>query len=231
MQVGYGSDASASVSVAGTEDLWFTGGASLVEGRLDIQYTIDKLDRFLLSHDDPEKFMRLIAERAVTRFLAGLHVDDVLTTQRQAMVREVSAALQSGLDDYDVGIQVQDVSIVELAPPSSGGVSDSFRQVQTARSEREREIERERSSAAEVRFNSQAEAETLRSQSQAERFARVERARAEAERFRALAKEWATAPDVTRTRLYRDVVPGVVQRARLYVVPNEPRSGVTVEDR
>ena len=231
MQVGYGSGISPGMNVFGPQDLWFTGGASIVEGRLDIQYSIDKLDRFLLSHDNPEAYMRLIAERAVTRFLAGLHVDQVLTTQRQALVRDVSNALQSGLDEYDMGIQVQDASIVHLAPPSSGGVSDSFRRVQTARSERERQIENARSGAAQVRFDAQAEAETIRSRSQAERFARVERARADAERFRALAREWAAAPDVTRTRLYRDVVPDVLQRAKLYVIPGDPGGSVTMEDR
>ncbi len=231
MRVGYGSRDSSSANMFGSQNLWFTGGASVVEGRLDIQYSIHKLDRYLLSHDNPEALMRLIAERAVTRFLAGLHVDDVLTTQRQALVRDVSSALQSGLDDFEVGIQVQDVSIVHLAPPSLGGVSDSFRQVQTARSERDREIENARSGAAQVRFDAQAEAETIRSQSQADRFARVERARADAERFRALAREWANAPDVTRTRLYRDVVPDALQRATMYVIPGDPGGGVTVEDR
>ena len=230
MQVGYSSSGSSVTSLFGPQDLWFTGGASIVEGRLDIQFSIDKLDRFLLSHDDPKTLMRLIAERAVTRFLAGLHVDDVLTTQRQALVQNVSFALQSGLDEYDIGIQVQDVSIVHLAPPSSGGVSNSFRQVQTARSERERQIENARSRAARVRFDAQAEAESIRSQSQAERFARVERARADAVRFLALAREWAAAPEVTRTRLYRDVVPEVLQRAKLYVIPSDA-GGVTVEDR
>ncbi len=231
MQVGYDSSISSTSGMPGLQGLWFTGGTSIVEGRLDIQYSIDKLDRFLLSHDSPETLMRLIAERAVTRFLAGLHVDDVLTTQRQDLVQTVSSVLQSGLDDFDVGIQVQDVSIVHLAPPSSGGVSNAFRQVQTARSEREREIENARSGAAQVRFDAQAEAETIRSQSRGDRFARVERARADAERFRALAVEWAKAPDVTRTRLYRDVVPDALQRATMYVIPADPGGGVTVEDR
>ena len=229
MQVGYGGSITERANATRPQDIWFTGGASIVEGRLDIQYSIDKLDRFLLSHDNPETYMRLIAERAVTRFLAGLHVDDVLTTQRQALVQDVSAALQEGLDEYDVGIQVQDVSIVRLAPPSSGGVSNSFRQVQTARSERERQIENARSGAAQVRFDAQAEAETIKSRSQAERFTRVERARAEAERFLALAKEQALAPEVTRTRLYRDIVPDALRRSTLYVIPNQP-GGITVEE-
>ena len=227
MQIGYGV-MPADASEARSQGLWFTGGASIVEGRLDIQYSIDKLDRFLLSHDDPEAYMRLLAERAATRFLAGLHVDDILTTQRQGMVREVSNALQAGLDEFDVGVQVQDVSIVHLAPPLSGGVSNSFRQVQSARSERDREIENARSGAAQVRFAAQAEAETIRSRSQADRFARVAQARAEAERFRALAAQRALAPDITRTRLYRDIVPEVLRRAELYVIPS---GNVTVEER
>ena len=230
MQVGYGRSSAASGLEPGTLDLWFTGGASIVEGRFDIQYSIDKLDRFLLSHDNPEAFMRLVAERSVTRFLAGLHVDNVLTTQRQALVQQVTATLQSGLDEFEVGIQVQDVSIVQLAPPTSGGVSNSFRQVQTARSERERQIENARSGAAQVTFDAQAEAETIRNQAQAERFARVENSRAEAERFRALAREWAVSPEITRTRLYRDTVPEVLQRARMYVIPGRSGGRLTVED-
>ena len=71
----------------------------------------------------------------------------------------------------------------------------------------------------------------MKSQSQAERFARVERARAEAERFRALAAEWAAAPEITRTRLYRDIVPEALQRATMYVIPAENGSNVTVEER
>ena len=231
MEVGYRSTAATSAGMAQPQDLWFTGGTSVVEARLDIQYSINQLDRFLLSHENPESYMRLISERAVTRFLAGLHVDDILTTERQSLVRNVAAeALQAGLDRHEMGIQVQDVSIVHLAPPTSGGVSNSFRQVQTARSESERQIENARSGAAQIEFDAQAEAETIRSSSQADRFARVEQARAEAQRFRALAAEQASAPDVTRTRLYRDIVPDALQRATLYVLPNEG-GGVTVEDR
>ncbi len=229
MQVGYGSGLDSTASGSGPQDFWFTGGASIVEGHLDIQYSINRLDRYLLSHSDPEAYMRLVAERAITRFLAGLHVDVVLTTQRQALARDVASALQAGLDESDIGIQVQDVSIVQLAPPAEGGVSNSFRQVQTARSERERQIENARSGAAQVQFEAQAEAETIRTRSQAERFARVERARADAERFRALANEQSSAPEVTRTRLYRDIVPEALRRATLYVIPNAP-GGVTVEE-
>jgi len=56
----------------------------------------------------------------------------------------------------------------------------------------------------------------------------VERARAEAERFVALARERALAPEVTETRLYRDILPAALQRATIYVVPDNAE-GVTVE--
>ena len=46
----------------------------------------------------------------------------------------------------------------------------------------------------------------------------------------ALAGEQALAPEVTRTRLYRDVVPEALRKATLYVIPNES-GGMTVEDR
>lgn len=228
LQIGDGSQKVSFADLSTRDDLWFTGGTSVVECRLEIQYSIGSLDQYLLSHDDPEAVMRLIAERAVTRFLAGLHVDDILTTERQALVTQVAAEVQAALDEQQLGINVQDLSIAQLAPPLFGGVSDAFRKVQSARSEREREIENARSGAARVLFDAQAEAESVRSRSRADRYARVERARAEAERFVALARERALAPEVTETRLYRDMLPAALQRATIYVVPDNAE-GVTVE--
>ena len=228
MQVGYGGPAVSPANFTRREDLWFTGGASVIEGRLDVQYSIARLDQYLLAYDDPDVFMRLAAERAATRFFAGLHVDDILTTQRQTLVSEVTTALQAALDEQQIGIQVQDVSIVHLAPPLSGGVSNAFRQVQSARSEREREIENARSGASRILFEAQAESETLTSRARGDQFARVEKARAEAERFKALAREKASAPGLTETRLYRDVIPAALRRAKLYVVPSESE-GMTIE--
>ena len=228
MNVGYGGPPVSPANFTRREDLWFTGGASVVECRLDVQYRISRLDQYLLSHNDPDTYMKLAAERAATRFFAGLHVDDILTTKRQTLVSELTTTLQTALDDQELGIQVQDVAIVHLAPPLAGGVSNSFRQVQSARSEREREIENARSGASRALFEAQAEAETMTSRARGDQFARVERARAQAERFRALAREKAAAPELIETRLYRDIVPTALQRAKLYVVPNET-DGVTVE--
>ena len=228
LTIGDGGRNASIANLPNRKDLWFTGGTSVIQARLEIQYSIGQLDQYLLSHDDPEAVMELIVERAVTRFLAGLHVDDILTTERQSLVTEVSAAVQEALDTYELGINVQDLSIVHLAPPLFGGVSDSFRKVQSARSDRDRDIEEARSGASRVLFDAQAEAQSVRSQSQAERYARVEQARAEAQRFLALARERAIAPEVTETRLYRDILPAALQRAKIYVVP-ESASGVTVE--
>ncbi|MEM9063811.1 MAG: protease modulator HflK [Pseudomonadota bacterium] len=228
LTIGDGGRNASIANLPNRQDLWFTGGTSVIQCRLEIQYSIGQLDQYLLSHDDPEAVMSIIVERAVTRFLAGLHVDDILTTARQSLVTRVSAAVQDELDAYELGINVQDLSIVHLAPPLFGGVSDAFRKVQSARSDRDRDIEEARSGASRIRFDAQAEAESVRSQSQAEQYARVEQARAEAQRFIALARERAIAPQVTETRLFRDILPAALQRAKIYVVPDNA-AGVTVE--
>ena len=229
LQVGYGGPRVSPANLPRRESLWLTGGTSVVECRLDIQFRIAALDQFLLSYDEPNDIMRLVAERAVTRFLAGLHVDDILTTKRQALAEEVGAALQDALDRYELGVQILDVSIGHLAPPVTGGVSNAFRQVQSARSERDRETENARSEASRIVFDAEAEAESIRSESLASQYSRVQRASAEAARFRALARERALAPGITETRLYRDLLPAALRRAKIYVVPNDDANRVNVE--
>ena len=125
----------------GARNLWMTGGASLVEIQIDIQYTITQLDLYETSHDRPEVFLDFLAQKMLTRSLIEQSVDDILTTGRQLLGSRIQLAMQTELDNANIGIQVQDVIVKSLSPPNNDGVADAFQLVQNANSDRYRRLE------------------------------------------------------------------------------------------
>lgn len=204
-------------------DLWLTGDTNVVAARVNVQYTIESLRRFLLAQEDPRELVRSVGERVFTRVLLASTVDDVLGMRRAALRLEVHRGIQESLDAEGVGIAVQSITLEELAPPSEGRVRDAFQAVQNARSDRERtELEAE-SYRRQALARARGEAQKLRSEARAARHRRIEIARGETQRFRALAREHARAPAVTEERLYLESLERLLPGLETYVV--EPGDG------
>lgn len=217
--VGYASAPPAIEQVsARATDLWMTGGSSMIRARLDVRYTVSDLQDFLIRGETPTEILRAAAERTATRFLLQSAVDDILTSRRQVLRQDIQAALQELLDRHGFGIQVRSVDIVELSPPSDGEVDIAFQQVQSARSDRERSIQDALAQQSQIVARAEARARELEERARADRFARVEIAKGEAERFTALAREHATAPVMTERRLFLEKMEKLLPRAKLFVV-------------
>ena len=219
LSVGYGSEAVTSGQAsARAADLWLTGGSSMVRVRFDIQYTVSDLYAFLVQGETPTEILRAVAERNATRFLVQNSVDNILTSRRQVLRQDIQGGMQEVLDRHNLGIQIRSVDIAELSPPQDGEVDIAFQQVQSARSDRERAIQDALSQQAQITSGAAAKARELEERARAERFARVELAKGDADRFLALAREHAAAPAMTEQRLYLERREKLLPRTKLFIV-------------
>jgi membrane protease subunit HflK len=204
-------------------DLWLTGDTNVVTGRLNVQYSIRSLADFELEHENPRELLRRAGERVTTRFLTNEGVDAVLTNRRQELTHAVRRRIQELLDAEGVGIDVQSVTLQELAPPVAGGVRNAFQEVQNASADRERTIYEAGAYRAQAIAEAKGQADELVSDGKAAKHRRVEIARGEAERFLSLAREHDRAPEVTEIRLYLETIDRVLPALETYVV--EPGRG------
>jgi len=199
-------------------DLWLSGDANIVTARVNIQYSIRSLADFLLRSESPRELVRRLGERALTRFLVTEDVDAILTTRRQAMQEIVHRRVQELLDAEQSGIDVQSVTVQELAPPAEGGVRAAFQEVQDASADRERMIYEAGAYRAQTIAEAEGEAQRLRSEGLAAKRSRVEIARGRSARFAALAREHERAPAVTEERLYLEAIDRILPNVQTYVV-------------
>lgn len=209
-------------------DLWLTGDTNIVTARLDVQYRIRSLADLLLAHEAPRELLRQVGERVLSQYLVSEGVDEILTTKRRELSEFVRTGVQELLDAHGVGIEVQAVSVQELAPPLQGEVRSAFQEVQNGNADRERTIFEARAYKAQVVAEAQGEAQRRIAEANAARHRRIEIASGEAQRFESLAKEHDRAPGVTEKRLYLETIERILPRIETWVVEPGPGGRVNL---
>ena len=147
---------------------------------------------------------------------------DVLTEKRVQVATSSRLELQKALDNFDLGIQISTIELQDVTPPEP--VKPAFNEVNQAEQERERFI-----NEAEKRRNQvipRAEGEALQLIAEARGYAakRINDAKGEAERFTAVYEAYQDAPDVTRQRMYLEMVDKVLPVAGKIFIMDENQS-------
>jgi membrane protease subunit HflK len=193
------------------EKRMLTGDENVVDVEFVLQYRIVDLPKYLFAVQDVPQIIRDVAESAVREVVAGRPIDTILTEARGPIEDEAEILIQSLLDRYEAGIEVQNVQLQDVEPPDP--VKDAFADVVTAKQDRERMILEAQGYGDQVVPQARGEAKKLVNQAQGYRDSEILEARGRADRFRALYEEYRKAPEVTRERLYLEtldeVLPGV----------------------
>lgn len=195
----------------GTEAL-LTGDENLVLATLSAQYTIKAPADFILRSHNPEALLELAArDSAIVRF-AGIGVDEVLTTGRQALQLALRDDVQRAADELGLGVRINTVQIQRLDPP--GPVASAFKDVGSAREDRHKLVEEARGDSNRRLPQARAQADRMRSEAEAQASEAVAFARGDADRFLAAWNEYRKAKSVTARRLYLEVIESVLSKVR-----------------
>ena len=125
------------------------------------------------------------------------------------MASNTKELLQSILDFYKSGINVQTVNILEAQPPEQ--VQDAFSDAIKAREDEQRYINEAEAYKNEIIPLARGEAKQIVEEAKAYRVKLIKSAEGEATRFRQLYTEYQKAPQVTRERLYLEAVESVFE--------------------
>jgi modulator of FtsH protease HflK len=204
-------------TVIGTELL--TGDTNILSIALALQYVIRDPADFLLHVEDPRALLDVLGESVLTQVLAGMSVDEVLTTGRLAIQDRVKAKTQELLDRYRSGVQITASSIMAITLDAV--VAQAFQEMADAMADRERSRNEARVYAANLLPKARGEAHALVQAAQARREQRIAQAMGATSRLKALQQEYAKAPELTRTRLYLEAMEKTLPRVKAYILDTE----------
>ncbi|MBN2382587.1 FtsH protease activity modulator HflK [bacterium] len=193
-----------------------TGDENIVSTDMTILYRISDAVSYAFRVKEPEKALRDLAE-AVVRQIVGDHaIDTVLTTGKGTIQNEVKESLQNLVNFYQLGIVIQQVQLGEVQPPVA--VANSFKDVATAKEDKERIINESKGYQNEQLPQARGNAAQIVKKAEAYAAERLAIAEGESQRFKAVAREYQKAPDVTMARLYLETMERVLSKAHMVVV-------------
>lgn len=201
------------------EALMITGDENLVNTETVIQFRINNVHDFIFNVDDPLGTLRTISESTIRRVVAAHGLDDVLTDQKEMIQREILTDLQVVADMYGLGVDISNVALQSVYAPLE--VTEAFDDVIKAREDMARFINEAEKRSNEIVPASQAKAQEILNEAISYRARRIAEARGEVSNFVQVREQYILAQDVTRTRMFLEVMERVLPSAKIYIMQDE----------
>ena len=197
-----------------------TGDENIVDVQLQVQFDIRDIEAFLFRVVDPSGVtIKDAAETALRQVVGSRSIDDVLTTEKEAVQIETKERLQDLMDTYETGIRIREVKLLNVRPPVQ--VQDAFDDVVRAKENKQQVIREAEAYLADIVPRARGDAARLTEEAQAFKAQRVNIATGDAERFRAILVEFKNSPEVTRQRLYLEAMEVILPNITKFIVDSD----------
>ncbi len=196
-----------------------TEDENIVKVKMTVQYVISDVKAYKLQVKDPDESLYHAMESAIRHVVGSTEMHEVLTEGRAALAREVQERIQTYMDAYGTGIQVNEVNIDETAPPDA--VRAAFDDVIKAREDEVRARNEADAFANQIIPEARGEAQKYLEEAEGYQQRVIAQADGEADRFNKLYKEYKAAPEVTRERMYIDTMESVMSNSTKILIDVE----------
>ena len=204
------------------EALMITGDENIVDAQLLVQFDIKDLKHFLFMAIDPSgKTMMDVAETSLRQVVGSKPIDDVLTTEKEAVQSETKILMQSLLDNYSSGIRVREVKLQNVQPPSQ--VQDAFDDVVRAREDKAKIINLADAYREDILPKARGYAAKVIQDAKAYEAVRIAESKGEADKFNSILKEYNLQKETTESRLYLETIERVLPKLKQIIIgdPNK----------
>ncbi|MGA1844362.1 MAG: FtsH protease activity modulator HflK [bacterium] len=208
------------------ESQTFTGDENFIELDMVVHYIIRDPALYLFrirGREDADSIIRFTSKSTIIRIIAKKGIDNILTTERNAIEKEAMEGLQTVLDDYGAGIEVKGIYLQSVHPPIE--VADAFRDVVNANEEKNRLINLAEAYSREQLPLARGNAFTSMEDARAYRKELVDKSIGDGKRFLSSAGEFERYPSVTKERLYLETMESGLAGVKKFVLDKNRTGG------
>lgn len=196
-----------------------TQDENIIDLQGSLQYKIDNAEKFLFNVRNPEMSLNHAIESAIRLSVGQSKMDFIITEGRNEIAFRIQRTVQDIVDQYGTGISIIEVNIQDVNPPKP--VRQAFQDVIQAREDKQRTINEAEAYRNEVLPKARGAAARILEEADAYEKEVVAKAEGEAERFTKLLAEYNKAPEVTRDRLYLDMMESVLNKSSKVMIDVE----------
>ncbi len=214
------------------ESLMLTGDENIVDVNFNVFWNVKNAPAYLFNirnpgnNPDANANVKAVSESSMREVIGQNDIQPILTKSRQEIEESVKALIQHTLDSYNSGIQITQVNLQKVDPPAD--VISAFRDVQAARADQERARNEAQTYANRVIPEARGDAQRILQAAQGYREQSVAEAKGRTERFLKVYSEYQKAPDVTRRRMYLEMMERVLGGMDKIILDEKSNAGSVV---
>lgn len=198
------------------ESRMITGDFNVVAVDFFMEWKVSDPQKYLFNSKNPQGILKNVAQAAARDVMGSKTVDEVLTTGKVAIQTEIKEMMVSRLEEYDIGIQVIEVKIQDAEPPTDEVIA-AFKAVENAKQGKETTINVAKAYENSVLPEAQAEADKILKEAEAFKEQRINEAEGAAAKFTAMFTEYINSPEVTKKRMYLEMIEEVFPEIEIYI--------------
>jgi len=186
------------------ESVMLTGDLNIVDVEWIIQYRVVDPKAWVFNVQERTETIRDVSRSVINMLVGDRAIMDIMGIERSAIEAEALVLMNDTFNEYVIGINVINVRLQNVTPPS--GVQEAFEDVNRAIQDRERLINEGQQAYNEAIPRARGDADRLVQEARGYALERVNRANGDVARFNSVFQEYTRAPDVTRQRLYYEMI-------------------------
>ncbi|OHD75628.1 MAG: HflK protein [Spirochaetes bacterium RIFOXYC1_FULL_54_7] len=189
------------------ESTMLTGDLNIVDVEWILQYRIKDPKAWLFNMDDRPKTIRDISQSVINMLVGDRTILDVIGPQRTLIEEAGTQLMNETLNGYGLGVEIIAVRLQNIVPPT--GVQAAFEDVNMAQQDMNRLINEGKEAYNKEIPRARGEADRVVQIARGYASERVNRANGDVARFVSVYDEYRKAPDVTRDRLYYEMMEAI----------------------
>ena len=189
------------------ESTMLTGDLNIISVEWIIQYKITDPKAWLFNVSDRHKTIRDISQSVVNLLVGDKTILGVIGPERTAIQESAVQMMNEKFTEFGLGIRITQVQLQNIVPPK--GVQDAFEDVNKAIQDMNRLVNEGKEAYNAEIPKARGQADQIKEVSQGYAAERVNKAKGDVARFDSVYSEYRKAPDVTRQRLYYEMVEDV----------------------
>jgi len=206
------------------ESMMLTGDLNVAVVEWIVQYRVADPFRYLFRVRNVDETFRYMNEATMREAVGDRTVTEVLTVGRQEIESVVHVKLQELVNQYEMGVTVDQIVLQDVTPPEP--VKPSWDEVNQAQQQQDRLVNEAQAEYNKIIPRAAGEAQQTILEAEGYALNRVNRARGDASRFVALYQEYRRAPEVTRRRLHLEAMQTILPQTGQRLLLDEDAKGV-----
>jgi len=188
-----------------------TGDNNIVLIRANIRYQITDPAQYVLFNSYAVGMLDGIVSGELTRSVAGMDIDFVLTIGRMELANEVMWNSQRLIDELGIGVILTGVELTEIIPPNETAVY--FERVASAAITKETAIQHALEQASSELLRAEAAASAVRQSAVSAQAERLSRVHSDIAEFNGLYDQFTSNPSMIMAGTFRERAAAVLSRA------------------